>query len=69
MLEDFHVVLFSNSSFKYFPENKTNHFVTKLPKRVDLQGSWVVELLDIHILMNFQNVSKEVLQQNKRFSN
>lgn len=60
MQEDFHVALFSNSSFKYFPENRTTHFVTKLPKRIDLEGRWGVALLDLHVPLNFQNVSKEV---------
>lgn len=50
------MTLFSNSSFAYFPENKTTHFVTKLPKHVSLQGRWAVALLDIHIPLNFQNV-------------
>lgn len=59
MQEDFHIALFSNSSFKYFPENKTTHFVTKLPKHINLQGRWAVGLLDIHIPLNFQNVGKE----------
>lgn len=53
------MALFSNSSFNYFPENKSTHFVTKLPRHINLQGRWAVALLDIHIPLNFQNVSKE----------
>lgn len=59
MQEDFYIALFSNSSFEYFPENKTTHFVTKLPKHINLQGRWAMALLDIHVPLNIQNVSKE----------
>lgn len=53
------MALFSNSSVDYFPENKTTHFVTKLPKRLNLRGNWAVALLDIHVPLNFQTLPKE----------
>lgn len=59
MQEDFYIVLLSNSSQSYFPENKSTHFVTKLPKHINLQGDWAVALIDIHVPLNFQNVPKE----------
>lgn len=59
MQEDFYMMLLSNSSMRYFPENKSTHFVTKLPRHVHLEGQWAVSLIDIHVPLNFQNVSKE----------
>lgn len=59
MEDDFYMVLLSNSSTRYFPENKSTHFVTRLPRRVELTGQWVVSLIDIHVPLNLQNVSTD----------
>lgn len=58
MDEEFYIVLLSNSSMKYYPENTTGHFVTKLPRHIDLAGEWTVALVDIHIPLTFSTVPK-----------
>lgn len=60
MRDDFYIVLLSNSSMQYYPQNTTTHFITKLPQHVNLPGNWTVALVDIHFPLNFQNVSKAV---------
>lgn len=64
MKDNFYVVLLSNSSYKYYPENKTNHFITKLPQHIDLQGEWVVALTEIQIPLTFQHIASN---KNNRF--
>lgn len=44
--EDFYLTLLSNSSFLYFPDNKTTHFSTKLPKSIKLEGEWSVGIVE-----------------------
>ena len=58
MRDEFYIVLLSNSSMRYYPDNTTTNFVTKLPQHVNLPGNWAVALVDIHFPLNFQNVSK-----------
>ena len=55
-MEDFYIVLLSNSSMEYYPENKTTRFVTKLPRHVELPGKWFVALVEIQIPLTFQHV-------------
>lgn len=55
-MEDFYIVLLSNSSMKYYPKNKTTCFVTKLPRHVELIGKWLVALVEIQIPLTFQHV-------------
>lgn len=45
-IEDFYLTLPSNSSFSYFPENKTTNFSTKLPKSIKLEGEWSVGIVE-----------------------
>lgn len=47
--EDFYLVLPSNSSMKYFPDNTTTHFTTQLSREIALSGQWAVGLSEIHI--------------------
>lgn len=49
-------MLLSNSSMKFYPDNKTTHFVTKLPRHVELMGKWFVALVEIQIPLTFQHV-------------
>lgn len=46
---DFTIFLPSNSSAKYFPNNTTTNFSTRLPKEIELYGRWVVGLSEIHV--------------------
>ena len=42
----FYVTLPSDSSSKYFPENKVSHFYTRLPTPIELRGDWEVGLVE-----------------------
>lgn len=59
MKDQFYIVLPSNSSMKYFPDNTTTHFVTQLPHPIRLQGNWTIALTEIQIPMTFQHISNE----------
>lgn len=48
-LNDFSIVLPSNSSKKYFPNNTTTNYSTRLPREVELYGKWFVGISEIHI--------------------
>ena len=66
--EDFYIVLLSNSSTKYYPKNFTGHFITKLPRHIELNGEWSVALVDIHIPLTFSTVSKLIEERRVRYS-
>jgi hypothetical protein len=59
MRDNFYVVLPSNSSSSYFPDNTTTHFITRLPQPLRLQGVWGVSLTDIQIPMTFLHFSQD----------
>ena len=59
MKDDFYIVLPSNSSMHYFPNNTTTHFVTQLPQQIRLHGSWCVAVTEIQIPLTFQHISSE----------
>lgn len=48
-LDDFYLVLPSNSSMAYFPDNTTTCYTTHLSREVRLTGDWLVGLAEIHI--------------------
>lgn len=54
--EEFYMILPSNSSMRYFPENKTTCFTTELPQRVELHGRWEVALTEIQFPCNFLHI-------------
>lgn len=54
--EEFHIILPSNSSMRYFPENKTTCFTTELPQRIDLSGRWKVALTEIQFPHSFLHI-------------
>ena len=47
--ENFYMVLPSNSSMSYFPDNATSCFPTNLPREIKLHGEWLVGLVEIHV--------------------
>ena len=59
MRDNFYVVLPSNSSISYFPDNTTTHFITRLPQQLRLQGEWGVSLTDIQIPMTFLHLPED----------
>lgn len=54
--EEFYIILPSNSSMRYFPENKTTCFTTELPQRIDLSGRWEVALTEIQFPCSFLHI-------------
>ncbi|KAL6433570.1 hypothetical protein ACFW04_006572 [Cataglyphis niger] len=54
--DEFYMILPSNSSMRYFPENKTTCFTTELPQRVDLHGRWEVALTEIQFPCSFLHI-------------
>lgn len=55
--DEFYLVLPSNSSMLYAPENSTSCFTTHLSREIRLTGDWSVGLAEIHIpctIMHFQ---------------
>lgn len=59
MMEDsFYLTLLSNSSIDYFPQNTTANFITKLPKTIELEGEWVVGLVEFHYPCAIFNVQE-----------
>lgn len=56
--DNFYMVLLSDSSMDYFPENTATRFKTYLPHDVRLTGSWVVGLTEMQYpcsLLHIQN--------------
>ena len=52
----FYVGLPSDSSVQYFPENTLSGFTTKLPKEVQLNGSWECGVSEVRYPLTFYNV-------------
>jgi len=59
MKDEFYIVLPSNSSMKYYPDNMTTRYTTHLPQSVSLHGKWSVSLAEIHIPMTIFHVPPE----------
>ena len=53
---EFYVMLPSNSSMQYFPDNETSNFVTKLPRTLQLDGEWEVGLAEIDYPHTWYNI-------------
>lgn len=50
------MTLLSNSSMKYYPENKTSTFTVQLPRYMYLDGNWEVAMTEIQYPYTFMNV-------------
>lgn len=59
MKDEFYMVLPSNSSMNYYPENVTTRYTTHLSQCMSLHGSWAVSLAEIHIPMTVLHVPSE----------
>ena len=59
MESEFYVMLPSNSSMEYFPDNKTSNFVTKLSRTLQLDGEWEVDLAEIVYPHTWYNICEE----------
>ena len=60
---DFQITLFSDSSMRFFPNNKPNHFHVHLPTPLLMRdfGPWQVALVDIELPHTWNNFEREVL--------
>lgn len=55
--DHFFIILPSDSSTEYYPENTTSCYTTKLPREISLQGKWEVALQEMCIPLAFLNFS------------
>ena len=56
MESEFYVMLPSNSSMEYFPDNKTLNFVTNLSRTLQLDGEWEVGPAEIDYPHTWYNI-------------
>ena len=54
----FYVTLPSDSSSKFFPGNKISHFITQLPKSINLSGEWEVGLSEVIYKHSWYNINE-----------
>lgn len=54
----FYITLPSDSSTNFFPNNKISHFITRLPKSLELTGKWLVGLSEIIYPHTWYNVNE-----------
>ena len=55
--DHFFIILPSDNSNEYFPENTTTYYTTKLPREIYLHGKWEVALREMCIPLSFLNFS------------
>ena len=58
MTSDFYLTLPSNASMKMFPDNTLAHYITDLPRRIDLTGEWECGLAEIQYPHTWYNIGK-----------
>lgn len=57
-LGDFYLVLPSNNSLVYFPDNSTTCFTTRLSREIRLSGEWSVGLAEIHVPCTIMHIQE-----------
>lgn len=57
MNDEFYITLLSNSSMKYFPDNKTSSFRTQLSRTIKLDGIWEIALAEIQYPCTINNIN------------
>ena len=55
--DQFLLILPSNSSMRYFPDNATTSFITELPHPIHLHGEWEVALNEIQFPTTFLHIN------------
>lgn len=58
-MKEFYLTLISNSSIEIYPSNKASFFIVQLPRKIVLNGNWVVGLSELHFSYNFFNVTEK----------
>ena len=66
-MDDFYIVLPSNSSMDIYPENTTTHFTTHLPHQVHVQDTWKVALTKVQIPLTLQHVRHDFSENEIRY--
>ena len=56
MATDFYLTLPSNASMKMYPDNTLTHYITDLPRLIDLTGEWECGLAEIQYLHTWYNI-------------
>ena len=56
MATDFYLTLPSNASIKMYPNNTLAHYITDLPRRIDLTGEWECGLAEIQYPHTWYNI-------------
>ena len=56
----FYIALPSDSSAQYFPENTLSGYTTKLPREIQLDGSWECGVAEVRYPLTFFNVSEDM---------
>ena len=56
MATDFYLTLPSNASMKMYPDNTLAHYITDLPRRIDLTGEWECGLAEIQYPHTWYNI-------------
>lgn len=59
MKDQFYITLPSNSSMKYFNDNRTTRFTTQLPRRIELVGEWEAALVEIQYPQSFETITRQ----------
>ena len=59
MATDFYLTLPSNASMKMYPDNTLAHYITDLPRRIDLTGEWECGLAEIQYPHTWYNITDE----------
>ena len=59
MATDFYLTLPSNASMKMYPDNTLAHYITDLPRRIDVTGEWECGLAEIQYPHTWYNVTEE----------
>ena len=59
MATDFYLTLPSNASMKMYPDNTLAHYITDLPRSIDLTGEWECGLAEIQYPHTWYNVTEE----------
>ena len=55
-----YVALPSDSSVQYFPKNTLSGYTTKLPREIQLDGSWECSVVEVRYPLTFFNVSEDM---------
>lgn len=53
------MIISSDNSLKYFPNNEASHFTFRSPYEIQLQGKWKVALVEIHFPETFLHISDD----------